>query len=150
VIVYNLICERSHKFEGWFNSKDDFDSQLVAEQIHCPVCDSSTLTLLPSGPRVNTRRASAKDSTPAPAEGASQIVATAKSAAAGKLLRWLAEQFENVGPDFAEEARSMHYGEKPHRNIRGQVAQGVAAELQEEGIEVVALPAGLDIPDKLN
>jgi hypothetical protein len=81
---------------------------------------------------VNTRRSSSKDNSTS-SEGASQVVATAKSAAAGKLLHWLAEQFENVGPEFAEEARSMHYGEKPHRNIRGQVAAGVAVELQEEG-----------------
>jgi hypothetical protein len=147
VIVYNLICERTHKFEGWFSSKDDFDHQLAAQKISCPVCASVALTLLPSGPRVTTHPAQEGN---AASKNARHSVATANSAAAGKLLRAFIEQFENVGTSFAEEARSMHYGEKPHRNIRGQVSYDVASELHEEGIEVAVLPSELDFAQKLN
>jgi hypothetical protein len=147
VIVYNLICDRTHKFEGWFSSKDDFDHQLAARKVNCPVCASVALTRLPSGPRVSTGPAQEGN---AASKSAGQAVATVNSAAAGKFLRALIEQFENVGAGFAEEARSMYYGEKPHRNIRGQVSPDVASELHEEGIEVVVLPAELDLPQKLN
>lgn len=147
MIVYNLICERAHKFEGWFSSKDDFDHQLATQKVNCPVCASVVLTLLPSGPRVTTRPAQEGD---AASKSAGQAIATVNSAAVGKLLQALIEQFENVGTSFAEEARGMHYGEKPHRNIRGQVSSNVASELHEEGIEVMVLPSELDLPQKLN
>jgi len=147
VIVYNLICEHTHQFEGWFSSKDAFDHQLAAQKISCPVCASVALSLLPSGPRVTTRPAQEGN---AASRSAKQSVAAAKSVAAGKLLRAFIEQFENVGAGFAEEARRMHYGEKPHRNIRGQVSSDVASELHEEGVEVMVLPPELDLAQKLN
>ena len=34
----------------------------------------------------------------------------------------------------------MHYGETPARNIRGQASSREALEMQEEGIEIMALP----------
>lgn len=148
VIVYNLICEGAHKFEGWFASRDDFDNQLAARKVSCPICASTALSLLPSGPRVGSRPTTTEEERGS--TGASQAALTTNPSGAGKLLQWLVEQFENVGSRFPEEARSMHYGEKPHRNIRGQVSSDVAAELREEGIEVVALPPGLDLPEKLN
>ena len=49
-------------------------------------------------------------------------------------------QTEDVGPRFAEEARRIHYGESPHRGIRGQATPEQREALQEEGIETVAIP----------
>ena len=47
---------------------------------------------------------------------------------------------EDVGQQFADEARRMHYGEAPVRGIRGQATRREAMEMREEGIEVMALP----------
>jgi hypothetical protein len=47
---------------------------------------------------------------------------------------------EEVGERFAEEARRIHYGEVPHRGIRGDATVEQRAALQDEGIEVVAIP----------
>ncbi len=52
---------------------------------------------------------------------------------------------EDVGSDFAEVARQMHYGEAEERNIRGQTTPAEAVALLEEGIPVMPLP----IPDAL-
>lgn len=52
---------------------------------------------------------------------------------------------EDVGTDFAEVARQMHYGETEERNIRGQTTPAEAMALLEEGIPVMPLP----IPDAL-
>jgi len=57
-----------------------------------------------------------------------------------KALRHRVARTENVGDRFAQEARRMHYGEIAARSIRGQATQREAAELQDEGIEVMALP----------
>jgi hypothetical protein len=55
---------------------------------------------------------------------------------------------EDVGERFAEEARRIHYGESENRGIRGDATAEERQALQEEGIEVVAIPmpAGLKGP----
>ena len=46
MIKYQLICDLSHEFEGWFQTSAAFDAQNQSELISCPVCGS-----------VNVRRA---------------------------------------------------------------------------------------------
>jgi hypothetical protein len=46
----------------------------------------------------------------------------------------------DVGERFAEEARRIHYGEAEEQAIRGRATREDAQALQEEGIDVVALP----------
>ena len=53
---------------------------------------------------------------------------------------------EYVGDKFAEEARAMHYGEKPHKGIRGRADKETAQELREEGISFESLPFPVDFP----
>lgn len=50
------------------------------------------------------------------------------------------ENFENVGGDFADEARKIHYGESDERGIYGQASEDDAHELEEEGIDFIRLP----------
>ena len=47
---------------------------------------------------------------------------------------------EDVGSQFAEEARKIHYGEVKERGIRGQATREEADSLLDEGIAVVPLP----------
>jgi hypothetical protein len=50
---------------------------------------------------------------------------------------------EDVGKDFAREARKIHYGESKERGkrgIRGQASHDETMELLDEGIEVMPLP----------
>jgi len=45
-----------------------------------------------------------------------------------------------VGPQFAEEARKMHYGEIEHRSIYGEASPEEATSLLDDGIEFHPLP----------
>jgi len=47
---------------------------------------------------------------------------------------------EDVGTQFADEARKMHYGETEERGIRGRVSVDETQALLEEGIHVMPLP----------
>jgi hypothetical protein len=47
---------------------------------------------------------------------------------------------EDVGNDFAREARKIHYGESKERGIRGQASHDETMELLDEGIQVMPLP----------
>jgi len=57
-----------------------------------------------------------------------------------KVREHVEEHCEYVGEKFTEEARSMHYGEKPERGIYGEASYEDSIELMEEGIEVFPLP----------
>ena len=64
-----------------------------------------------------------------------------------ELREHLVKNAENVGPQFPEEARKMHYGEKEHRSIYGTASPDDAKALHEEGIEFAPLPV---LPDERN
>ena len=40
MIKYQLICDLTHEFEGWFQTGAAFDTQNQAGLVTCPVCDS--------------------------------------------------------------------------------------------------------------
>ena len=48
---------------------------------------------------------------------------------------------DNVGGNFAEEARKIHYGEAEKRGIYGEATYKEASELNDEGIDFYQLPS---------
>lgn len=140
--VLDLHCSASHVFEGWFASEDDFQDQARRGLVECPVCGDTHVTKKLSAPRLNLGAAEVPGPA-APAAPAREMVAgpqAAMQAAWMKAVRHVLAHTEDVGERFAQEARSMHYGETEERSIRGQTTPQEAAQLLEEGIEVMPLP----------
>lgn len=130
--VLNLRCVHDHRFEGWFGSGEDFESQSGRGLVECPVCGDRAITRLPSAPHLNV---SALRESPPAAEPAPPA-----QAAFLKALRRMVESTEDVGERFPEEARRIHYGEVQERAIRGRASPQDAQELRDEGIEVMSFP----------
>ncbi|PWK38008.1 DUF1178 family protein [Cupriavidus plantarum] len=135
--VLDLRCAQDHRFEGWFASEEDAQSQIARDLVQCPVCGDHAVSRLPSAPRLNLSGA-----TPAPE---AQQTLQALQSRYMKAVRQVLAQTEDVGDRFAEEARRMHYQEAPERGIRGQASREEVRALAEEGIE--AFP--LVVPDAL-
>ena len=57
-----------------------------------------------------------------------------------ELRRQVEESFDYVGPEFAEEARKIHYGETDERPIYGETSEEEAEALKEEGVGVSRIP----------
>lgn len=53
MFVLNLACAYDHRFEGWFASSSDFESQRERELISCPSCGNAQIQKLLSAPRLN-------------------------------------------------------------------------------------------------
>ncbi|MSQ64778.1 MAG: DUF1178 family protein [Limnohabitans sp.] len=149
--VLNLQCQQHHLFEGWFASEDDYQTQRSRDLVECPVCGDNNIHKMLSAPRLNllTSRldsAQAPQAADAAAENGSDISqavlpATLESQAAWlQMVQHVIANTEDVGQNFAEEARKMHYGETQERNIRGQVSRQETRSLLEEGIKVMPLP----------
>ena len=54
--VLNLRCAHDHRFEGWFASAADFESQNESALVACPLCNDKAITRLPSAPRLNVSK----------------------------------------------------------------------------------------------
>ncbi|MDR5738111.1 DUF1178 family protein [Caballeronia sp. LZ016] len=146
--VLDLKCAHEHRFEGWFASADEFESQLARKLVACPVCSATDVSRMPSAPRLNLSSARGDASAPAQAPVAAPDAA-ALQARALQFMRELVEKTENVGERFAEEARRIHYNEAPARNIRGVTTPEDAHALLEEGIEVMPLPVPAALKEPL-
>lgn len=136
--VLNLRCAHDHAFEGWFASEADFQDQAGRGVVACPLCGSATVHRLPTAPRLNLSGAREPAAPVAP-----EAVAPQPATLQAQWLQAVAHVLQNtedVGERFPEEARRIHYGEAPHRGIRGQASADERAELADEGIEVVPLP----------
>ncbi len=64
----------------------------------------------------------------------------AMRAALQRLRAEIEAHCDHVGPDFAEEARRIHYGEAPVRGIYGDATPEQAEALADEGIEIGRIP----------
>lgn len=133
--VYNLSCATGHRFEGWFSSEQDFQTQSDERRIECPFCESGDVSRLPSAPRLNLSSAANK-----PEENNAELVKAQAQAAVMDILRKVIANTEDVGERFVEEARRIHYQEAPERAIRGVASPADCEALADEGIEVVSLP----------
>ena len=134
MIVLDLHCDHDHAFEGWFVSHEAFADQLAQGLIACPRCGSLAVRRKPSAPYLNTRTPAANpeaDAAAAHAQLAQRLV---------HRLREAARSAENVGEDFVDEARRIHYGESEDRAIRGQASRTDVRELIDEGIFVLPVP----------
>ena len=137
MIVFELICRKHHRFEGWFASADDFDGQKDRGLLSCPACGGSEIEKLPTA-KIRTTVAEAP---PAASEEQVPVPATAvPSANLQELIDYVLMNTENVGTKFASEARRIHHHEVAYRNIRGTASRQETEELLEEGIPVVTLP----------
>ena len=157
VKVLDLHCGQQHVFEGWFGSEDDYQSQLARGLLTCPMCGDVSVTKKLSAPRLNLNAAasashaqSTSASTPAvPTLPSLQEVANVEPAqlqvALLNMMRHVVANTEDVGNNFPEEARKMHYGEAAHRNIRGHATAQETEALMDEGISVMPMP----LPDVL-
>ncbi len=140
MIVYDLICGRQHRFEGWFASADDFARQREGTLIRCPLCDDEAIERRPSANvQVGRATAPAEDR----AEDGKEVAVAGGDGHVLKVMRRLIAETENVGRAFPEEARKIHYEEAPKRGIRGQATPDEAEALRDEGIDFMSLPSVL-------
>jgi hypothetical protein len=141
MIVFNLGCENGHRFEGWFASGEDYERQIGGRLLSCPICGNAGISRLPNASHVVTgaRERRAERGELSASQGQQQY-ANMGGEMLARLIEQIVEQTEDVGPAFPEEARKIHYREAPERRIRGSATSEEVAALQEEGIEVVALP----------
>ena len=136
MILFDLKCDKNHKFEAWFASSSNYEEQLKNKMIVCPYCNSTNIEKALMAPNINTKSIS------------KNIIKNSKSKSSKKNLenqikrfrKYIEKNTDNVGKNFAEEARKIYYGETKSRPIRGESTEKETQELAEEGIPFSKLP----------
>ena len=131
MIIYDLRCEKNHRFEGWFNDRAAFEEQKAKQLLSCPICGSSKIIMVPSSISIMARdnRGSEKDM---------REVSPLK--ALETFHKFLDKNFEEVGDKFAEVAMKIHSGEEDKRNIKGTTTKEEDEALKEAGVQFVKVP----------
>jgi len=151
MIRYTLRCERKHTFESWFQDSSTYDVQVARKLVSCPVCSSVKIEKAIMAPRIVSKkgreRAEPVPATAAPAEspasGSTPLLMAQERELRTKLKELrdhIVKNADNVGEQFPNEARKMHYGDIEHRPIYGEASPEEARSLIDEGIEVSPLP----------
>ncbi len=178
MVIYDLVCKSGHQFEGWFRNKEELVSQQESKILTCPFCGTESVTKKLTASKVTRKSNSSKVDVKQPENQSVQTAAnieTANSYAVdlkakaeqldnvaskeqyeqlqevlGKVHDYVDNNFEDVGNRFAEEALSIHNGDKPANNIRGTVSKSELKELADEGVSALPLPAKPVLKKDLN
>jgi len=133
MIKYALKCDCGHRFDSWFQSGKAYDALQAANQVVCPACGASTVRKAPMAPGVPAKGKS--ETTQKLQDLQDRLVSTIT-----KVQTEIQNNCEDVGDNFAEEARKIHYGEAPARGIYGHTTDDEAKELAEEEVEFARVP----------
>ena len=145
MIKYALICECDAKFEGWFPSIKQFESQQKKKQLLCPICDSTNVRRDIMSPTV--KKKNGKEKSPRQRGKENVLNMTGEQMVLGGRARTLLRQlekhvkdkFENVGKNFPKEARKAVKG-KRNEEFYGTATEKEAKELLNEGIDLFNVP----------
>ncbi len=133
MIKYKLICKNCNlSFDSWFASSLEYEKLKKKNYLSCLSCDSKNVEKNLMAPRVNKKN--------------TRLININKKIR--EYQKFIKNNFDYVGENFAYEARSIHYGNsKKKKNIFGTASKNEIKELKEEGIEAEMIPW---IEDKSN
>jgi len=131
MIKYNLICECNKTFESWFSSSSEYDSLKRKKIIRCIHCNSTEIKKTIMSPNLSSRSNKIANKTKLGKKIKKQLL---------EIRKYIEKNCEDVGENFPQEARSIHYDKKSSRGIYGKATPEETAELQDEGIEISTLP----------
>ncbi len=127
MIRYVLTCDKDHEFEGWFANSSAYDDQAKRGLVTCPRCGSVKISKAPMAPGIAGTKKSGKIK--------KEITDALRS-----VREHVIENADNVGDQFASEARKIHREEAEPRGIYGKATSEEAQSLSEEGVEFHPLP----------
>ena len=141
MIKYSLKCQDCLvEFDSWFSSSKEFERLKKLKFLNCESCGSLKVQKSLMSPNLaKTKKKSVAQSSAKFKEIKKKLI---------NYQKFVKQNFEFVGDNFAYEARSIHYNKKKgKKGIYGNASLKDVKELKEEGIETEMI---LWIDDKEN
>ena len=152
---FNLRCNLDHDFEGWFPNKDELLKQIGKGLVECPYCGTINVKKTLSSPNISTKSNKKLADTTKNLNSSSSKLQDVNDNFESKntvfnnyqlrkiyknLQKTIEKEFTNVGSNFANEARKIHYGEKKPKNIYGKCSESERVDLEKEGVDFASIP----------
>ena len=131
MIKYNLVCECGKDFESWFSSSTEYDILRKRKLVSCIYCNSTSVKKSIMSPNLPVKSQKKSKKVQLEQNIKKQLL---------NFRRYIEKNCKNVGDNFPQEARNIHYDKKTSKGIYGKATQEEANELLEEGIEVGTIP----------
>ena len=132
MIVFNLQCsDCSHSFEGWFGSSKSCETQIKKKLVQCVSCGSSNITKELSRPNVSVKKTNVTPNEKVLRDFRNKVK---------EVNKFVKQNFEFVGDQFAYEARKIHYSKSNKKPVYGNATKEEVTDLSDEGIEVTSIP----------
>jgi len=135
MIKYKLSCKSCNlSFDSWFASSKEFERLKKKNFLICHVCNSKKIEKSLMAPKI-INKSNLKDFE-------KQKIKNKKiSDKIREYQKFIKNNFEFVGENFAYEARSIHYdNKKNNKGIYGTATKDEIKELKEEGVKAELIP----------
>ena len=135
MIKYSLVCKDCDlTFESWFASSKEYEKLKKKKFLNCHSCSSINIQKNLMAPSLINKKSDVSLNTE-----------TKKNNRVKKTIseyqKFIQNNLEYVGNNFAYEARSIHYNEKrKKKGIYGTASKQDLKELKEEGIDTCTIP----------
>ena len=133
MIKYNLKCKNKHEFESWFLDSKEFEKLKSKKMIECIFCKTKSIEKSIMAPSILTQEQKQKNQ-----KSIKYIKKIQKDLL--KMRNFVEKNFEYVGNNFPREVRNVYYDKRKNKNIYGKATPEETQELEEEGIELTAIP----------
>ena len=135
MIKYKLVCKNcGNCFDSWFASSKEYENLKKLKHVNCDNCNSLKVEKTLMTPSIFN----SKKEKPVIYKNKkyTKIKNTIK-----EYQKFIKNNFEYVGEDFAYKARSIHYNnKKKSKGIYGNATVKEVKELKEEGIDTEVIP----------
>ncbi len=131
MIKYNLECECGYSFESWFSSSTEYESLIKKKLINCIQCNSTLVAKTLMAPNLSGKSNKIKKNNKFEKMVKKELV---------EFRKYIERNCKDVGENFPQEARSIHYDKNSSKGIYGKATREEAEELLEEGIDVATVP----------
>ena len=135
MIKYKLFCKKCDlKFDSWFASSSEYERLKKKKLLNCHKCNSLNVEKTIMAPQIINSKS--KVDKKIDLEKYNKVKKTIIS-----YQKFIKENFNYVGDNFAYEARSIHYDrKKKSKGIYGSATREDLNELKEEGIDAQLIP----------
>jgi len=131
MIKYNLICRCGETFESWFSSSNEYDVLRKKKLINCIYCNNTSIKKSVMAPNLFSKSNKIITKTKLEKKIKKELL---------NFRRYIEKNCKNVGNNFSQEARRIHYDKKMSKGIYGKASAEETNELIEEGIDVATIP----------
>ena len=135
MIKYKLQCKNCDlKFDSWFASSSEYEKLKRKKFLVCHSCNSYKVEKTIMAPQLINSKSKSDENLNL--EKYYKVKKTIKS-----YQKFIKNNFQYVGDNFAHEARSIHYdNKKKSKGIYGSASNKDLIELKEEGIDTQMIP----------